>query len=62
VMARSGALGIGQSSWGPTVYGMAADLEQANALEERIRKAVSGKIEATTFLARGCNRGAEVIP
>jgi beta-ribofuranosylaminobenzene 5'-phosphate synthase len=60
VMARAGALGIGQSSWGPTVYGMAADREQANALDERIRKAVSGRIEATTFLARGYNRGAEV--
>ncbi|HLC22018.1 MAG TPA: beta-ribofuranosylaminobenzene 5'-phosphate synthase family protein [Candidatus Methylomirabilis sp.] len=60
-MAGAGALGVGQSSWGPTVYGMAADQEQANALEQQIRRAISGNIAATIFAVRGYNRGAEIL-
>jgi beta-ribofuranosylaminobenzene 5'-phosphate synthase len=60
VLARAGALGIGQSSWGPAVYGMAADQQQAHALERHLQKATSGKLEAAIFLAKGNNRGAEV--
>lgn len=61
VMARAGALGVGQSSWGPTVYGMAADPERAHALEHQLRKAISAKIKATVWLTRASNRGADVV-
>ncbi len=60
LMSRAGALGVGQSSWGPTVYGMAADPERAYALEQQLRKTTLGRIEATIFLTRAQNRGAEV--
>lgn len=60
MLSRAGALGIGQSSWGPTVYGMTADLERARAVEHEIRTAITGKMEATVFLTRPSNRGAKV--
>ena len=41
-MTRAGALGVGQSSWGPTVYGMAADERLADRLEQAARNALSG--------------------
>ncbi len=59
-MARSGAMGVGQSSWGPTVYGMAEDWTMAQVIEKRVREAISGRIEASIFVARGFNRGAEI--
>ena len=60
-MARAGALGIGQSSWGPTVYGMAADERLADRLEQEARKALSGRGGASIFRARANNRGAEIV-
>ena len=35
-----GAVGVGQSSWGPAVYGIAGDAELARALAERVRRAL----------------------
>ena len=60
MMARAGALGIGQSSWGPAVYGMVADQGQAETIKHRLRKTVPGKIEASIFLANACNHGGEI--
>jgi len=60
-MARAGAFGVGQSSWGPTVYGMAPDEMLADRLEHAARKALSGRGEATIFRARAHNRGAEIV-
>ena len=60
MMARAGALGIGQSSWGPAVYGLVADQVQAEAIKHRLRETVLGKIEASIFLASACNHGGEI--
>ena len=60
-MANAGALGVGQSSWGPTVYGMAANEKLADTLEHAVRKAISGKVGATILRARANNRGAEIV-
>lgn len=60
-IARAGALGVGQTSWGPTVYGLAADERLAEALEQEARKAVSGRGEVSIFRARANNRGAEIV-
>lgn len=61
-MARGGALGVGQSSWGPTVYGMTTREEVAGIIEQEVRKTLSGsRVEATIFLARADNRGAQII-
>ena len=60
LMSRAGAVGVGQSSWGPTVYGMVADEDRARLVSRRLRKALEGRIEATVFLANGHNRGAGI--
>ena len=59
-MARGGGLGVGQSSWGPTVYGMATSEKVADIIEQEVRKTLSGRVEATIFRARANNRGAEI--
>ena len=59
-MRRAGALGVGQSSWGPAVYGLTTDQDQADHLKHRLMQAMQGKIEAIVFLAKASNRGAEI--
>jgi beta-RFAP synthase len=59
-MSRAGAFGVGQSSWGPAVYGLAKDQDQADHLKHRLMQAMQGKIEAIVFLAQASNRGAEI--
>jgi beta-RFAP synthase len=60
-MARAGALGVGQSSWGPTIYGMTTREEGASIIEQEVRKTLSGsRVKATIFLARADNRGAQI--
>ena len=59
-MGRAGALGVGQSSWGPAVYGLAKDQDQADHLKHQITKAMKGKVEAIVFLANASNRGADI--
>jgi beta-RFAP synthase len=59
-MARAGALGVGQSSWGPAVYGLAADEGHAEALEEAARRVTLESVETSIFLTRANNHGARV--
>ena len=60
-MARAGALGVGQSSWGPTIYGMADEKALANVLEQRVRQSWAARPGLTIIQARANNRGAEII-
>jgi beta-RFAP synthase len=59
-MARAGALGVGQSSWGPAVYGLATDEWLATKLEQAARRVMSGSGDGTVFRARANNRGANI--
>ncbi|MDE2484836.1 MAG: kinase [candidate division NC10 bacterium] len=59
-MSRAGALGIGQSSWGPAVYGLAKDQATAKSIMEKMREVVPARIDADVFLAKASNRGAEI--
>ena len=59
-MARAGALGVGQSSWGPTVYALATDERLATKLEHAARRAMSESGDGTVFRARANNRGAHI--
>lgn len=54
-MAAFGALGVGQSSWGPTVYGLAPDDDAAGALSRQVRGYLGtrGQVLATGFADRG---------
>jgi predicted sugar kinase len=36
-MAEWGAVGVGQSSWGPAVYGLVSSDDAASALSQRVR-------------------------
>ncbi|MDE2058134.1 MAG: kinase [candidate division NC10 bacterium] len=59
-MSRAGALGVGQSSWGPAVYGLAKDQEMAASIMGRMRTIVPHKINADIFPVRAFNRGADI--
>jgi beta-RFAP synthase len=59
-MLRGGALGVGQSSWGPTVYGLATDEGLATKLEQAAQRAMSGSGDGTVLRARANNRGAHI--
>jgi beta-RFAP synthase len=54
-MAEFGAAGVGQSSWGPTVYGLVPNPDAAQDLAQRIRAWLgpSGLVFATPFAERG---------
>lgn len=54
-MAEFGAAGVGQSSWGPTVYGIVADADAARDLAQRVRAWMGpgGTVLATPFAERG---------
>jgi len=56
-LKRAGACGVGQSSWGPALYALAADAAE----EERLRSVVRA-IEPGALLlgTRGLNRGASI--
>ena len=42
-MAEWGAVGVGQSSWGPAAYGLVPNDEAASALAQRVRGRLSGR-------------------
>lgn len=57
----AGALGVGQSSWGPAFYGLAEGEEQANSLSEQLRRHMnSGGRRGEVFIARPDNKGAVI--
>jgi beta-RFAP synthase len=55
VLAEFGAQGVGQSSWGPTVYGLTPDTDSARDLAGRVRARLgnSGVVYQTGFAQRG---------
>ena len=53
-LRRLGVVGVGQSSWGPGVFGLVGDEDEANHLAERIR-AWPGFADASVWVARGWN-------
>jgi len=64
-MAGWGALGVGQSSWGPAVYGIVRDEDAGRRLAGRVRAALGGKgrVYAGPFPAEGARvwRGTEEL-
>lgn len=59
-MLEAGARGVGQSSWGPAIYGL-AEAACANTVEGEVKSCLknAGR-EGTVLIARGCNRGAQI--
>jgi beta-RFAP synthase len=60
-LAEFGAQGVGQSSWGPTVYGITPDPDSARDLATRVRAKLggSGTVYQTGFSQRGALVHAE---
>jgi beta-RFAP synthase len=54
-----GVPGVGQSSWGPTVFAFTADDAEAQALVRWLRDR-SGKADCDIVIARPNNRGAQI--
>jgi beta-RFAP synthase len=54
-LAEYGALGVGQSSWGPTVYGLVPHQDAARDLAQRVRAFLGGRgvVFETPFSERG---------
>lgn len=57
VLKSLGVRGVGQSSWGPAVYGVASSYNEALKIIEHAKRRLNG-VEA--FIANPMNRGAEV--
>lgn len=55
-MLQCGAKGAGQSSWGPTVYGLVESEAQALALERKVIEFIKERGKAKVFRARAHNR------
>jgi beta-RFAP synthase len=54
-LRRQGVRGVGQSSWGPTVFALAADAAQAEALASGVGSRFGMAVR--TVIARPANRG-----
>lgn len=59
-LLNSGAVGAGQSSWGPTVYGLMAGEEAALRLAEEARRFLAGQGGGRVSCVRADNRGARI--
>ncbi len=59
-LLEQGALGAGQSSWGPTVYGLVRGEQAALALEERLRRFPEGQ-PMTIYHSRVACEGARIV-
>ncbi|MBC8265080.1 MAG: hypothetical protein H8E47_13280 [Anaerolineales bacterium] len=57
---EQGAYGAGQSSWGPTVYGLVEGKEQAQSLAEAVRSFVEEKCKAMVFYTVARNEGFHI--
>lgn len=56
-----GAYGAGQSSWGPTVYGLVEGKTEAENLLSKVREYLDTNIGGYAFYTQGDNCGAKVI-
>lgn len=59
-LLERGANGAGQSSWGPTVYGLVEEEASAQVLEAQARRWLEERQGGEIFIARPANQGARV--
>ena len=58
-MLKAGSVGAGQSSWGPTCYGLVRGLKVASKVKNAVSKVMGGS-GGTTFIATANNQGAQI--
>jgi beta-RFAP synthase len=59
-MLKLGAHGVGQSSWGPTFYGLVRSENQARELQSHVQAFLDKGVGGKAFYAKANNRGAYV--
>lgn len=60
-LQRQGAYGVGQSSWGPTLYGL-VNANYAHAIKAKMKSYLAqNDIKAAVMIGKPRNRGAEII-
>jgi beta-RFAP synthase len=59
-MKKREAYGVGQSSWGPAVYGLAQDETQAKELRAEVEAFLQDRDGGQVFVANANNRGATI--
>ena len=59
-LLEKGAVGAGQSSWGPAVYGLVAGSVRARQLEQHVRAYLDSQGGGLVFCVQPQNRGARV--
>ncbi|MFX1561686.1 MAG: beta-ribofuranosylaminobenzene 5'-phosphate synthase family protein [Promethearchaeota archaeon] len=58
-MLKAGAYGAGQSSWGPSCYGLVRETDQIDSVQEAATKTLGAK-GGYTFVTQANNRGAQI--
>jgi beta-ribofuranosylaminobenzene 5'-phosphate synthase len=58
-MKKSGAYGVGQSSWGPALYGLVKQ-EEAKQILSKVKAYLRKGVGGEAFIARANNRGASI--
>ncbi|HXE57931.1 MAG TPA: beta-ribofuranosylaminobenzene 5'-phosphate synthase family protein [Gemmatimonadales bacterium] len=61
LLREAGALGVGQSSWGPAVYGLVEGEEAVRALADVVRAEAGGLVVATGFSNAGARVGRPTV-
>ncbi len=59
-MKKRGAYGVGQSSWGPAVYGLVQGETQAKGLRAEVEAFLQDRDGGQVFIANANNRGATI--
>ena len=59
-LLENGAAGAGQSSWGPTVYGLVDGEMRARKLVQEVRNYLTGFGGGSLFCVQAQNRGAQI--
>jgi len=59
-MKKRGAHGVGQSSWGPAVYGLVQGETQAKKLRDEVESFLQDRDGGQVFVANANNRGATI--
>jgi predicted sugar kinase len=60
LLKRAGAVGIGQSSWGPTGYAFASSSEAANQILDEARRHSECR-GVDIRICKGLNGGADIV-
>ncbi len=59
-LLSSGAYGVGQSSWGPAIYGLTSEVESGSLISCMKDFMEDRKIKGNVIVSSGRNRGAEI--